>query len=92
MRKVIKSKSNNKTKSKRKNMWWPSDEDIKYHIRESEKIRALPWSSKFGERNFFWDVSIIIKYLEDNKEEITKHRKPNDGRMILYDEGGPFIL
>lgn len=92
MRKVIKSKLDSKTKSNSEKLWWPSEEDIKYHIKESEKIRALPWSSKFGRRNLLWDVSIIIKYLEDNKEEIAKHRKPNDGRMILYDEDGPFIL
>ncbi len=81
-----------KSKPKKIKLWWPSKEDIKYHINESEKIKALPWSSKFGERNFFWDVSIIFKYLEDNKEEIVKHRKPNDGRIILYDKDGPFIL
>ncbi len=79
-------------KSTRKKLWWPSDEDIKYHINESEKIRALHWSSKFGERNFFWDVSIIIKYLADNTEEIAKYKKPLDGRIILYSEDGPFIL
>lgn len=79
-------------KSKKAKLWWPSEEDIKYHINESVKIKALPWSSKFGKRNLLWDISIIIKYQQDNKEEIDKHRKPNDGRIILYDSEGPFIL
>jgi hypothetical protein len=79
-------------KPKSKKLWWPSEEHIKYHINESKKIKALHWSIKLGERNFLWDVSIIIKYLEDNKKEITKYKKPNDGRIILYDKDGPFIL